>query len=158
VSFEIDGMMNRFVVKREYNRYIGKFEKQEDQEHHVWVRPPSPGGITGSRFGRNNLHSLTGGAMQPGDVVDLTSLMIDGEGNPFSYNFGDLLPISYSVPDFNIQGTSPAYIGYVALLWDRRDSPPDAVMAGAQAFVEAMRDGLNELIENYQHDFTDYIN
>ena len=49
-------------------------------------------------------------------------------------------------------------MGCIAVLMDQRATSNAAVMEGAVAFVEAIKDEINQLVADFEHDFTDYIN
>jgi len=154
IVFKIDGLQTRFVIEKVGGRFIGKFQLQEGWEIHVDVRPGSPGGITNANFGHGNI----GGGMEYGDERNIESIFVTNIGYPFKFRFGDLVPIPYSVPIFDKSGNIPAIIGCITLLFRQYDTPNSAVLEGAQTCVEAIRDGLNSLIVDFEHDFTDYIN
>lgn len=164
VCFEFGGIKNSHL-RIEDN--IGKFIRAEGQEKHVSIHPPIAW-VSDERFGNNNLGS-TAMSDYPSVGIDeyvtsknLESIVTDSGSHVFWYNFDDLVPIPVKMIgssgseitfDFNV----PGIIGCIAVLMNKKDIPNNAILEGARAMVEALDDGLNQLITDYEFNFIEYL-
>lgn len=145
IFFRIDqSTVNKMTIRAEQRAgqtvYIGKFEQAN-----VFVTPHQNGAHAG--------HGNIGGGMDSGDNRNISSYEC------CDYDFGEVfsIPIYWEDSTEPMDVTAPIIVGTIAILWEEDYTPNHAVKEGYVAFVNAVKEGLENFLQEYEFDFLAWL-